>query len=212
MKVKLCGFTEIESVKTAIAQKCDFIGFVFCSQSPRHVTIEKAAKIAEQIPANIAKVAVVVDENFEFLEELAQKFSPDFFQFHGLENSEFLKKSRQKFPTIKIIKAFKIEKESDLLEVRSFEDCADIFLFDGKVAGSGQKFDWKIMQNFSSKKEWFLSGGLNFENLEEALKITGANMVDISSGVEKTRGQKSSQLIEELMKKTKNINSSPRKK
>ncbi len=201
MKVKLCGFTEIASVQTAIAQKCDFIGFIFYDKSPRYITLENAAEISKNIPANIARVAVVVDANFEFLTEIAQKFAPDFFQFHGNESSDFLKKSRQKFPQIKIIKAFRIEGESDLAQVKNFEDCADSFLFDGKNAGSGKKFDWKILQNFHSKKDWFLSGGLNVQNIEEALKITGATTVDISSGIEKIRGQKSPELIEEFMRK-----------
>lgn len=201
MKVKLCGFTEIASLQTAIAQKCDFIGFIFYEKSPRYITLENAVEIAKNIPKNIARVAVVVDVDFEVLAEIAQKFAPDYFQFHGKESSDFLKKSRQKFPQIKIIKAFPIEGEGDLAQVKNFEDCADFFLFDGKNAGSGKKFDWQILKNFHSKKDWFLSGGLNVQNIEEALKATAANMVDISSGIEKIRGQKSPELIEEFMKK-----------
>lgn len=208
MKVKLCGFTNEGSVEVAIAQKCDFLGFVFCEKSPRFITPENAAKISARIPASIARVAVVRDTNFEYLAEIAKKFAPDFFQFHGSETCDFLEKSRQKFPQIKIIKSFAIESESDLSRVSDFENCADFFLFDGKNAGSGKKFDWKILQNFHSEKDWFLSGGLNVENIEEALQIKGATMIDISSGIEKIRGQKSRELIAEFMEKVRSFGSS----
>lgn len=201
MKVKLCGFTDKKSVAAAIAQKCDFLGFVFCKKSPRFIVPENAAIISVQVPSSIAKVAVVVDPDFEFLEKISQKFAPDFFQFHGKETLEFLQKSREKFPKIKIIKAFQITEAKDLQQVKNFENCADLFLFDGKNAGSGEKFDWKILQNFSCEKDWFLSGGLNVENIDEALKITGAKLIDISSGIEKIRGEKSVELIAELMQK-----------
>ena len=92
--------------------------------------------------------------------------------------------------------------------VKKFEDVADFLLLDSKVmgenGGSGQKFDWKILKNFSAKKDWFLSGGLNIENIEQSLEIKGVKMLDISSGIEKVRGQKSPELIRQLMKKIKN--------
>lgn len=209
MLVKLCGFTEENSVKVAIAQKCDFLGFVFYEKSPRYITPQNATKISRQVPSNIAKVAVVVDCGFDFLEKISQEFAPDFFQFHGNESVDFLEAVRRQFPQIKIIKAFKIFDSQDLESVKDFENCADYFLFDSKVVGeaggSGKKFDWKILESFSSKKDWFLSGGLNIANIEEALKLTGSKMIDISSGIEKIRGQKSSELIEELMKKMNSI-------
>lgn len=205
MLVKLCGFTEEGSVQAAIVQKCDFLGFVFYEKSPRYITPENAAKISKQVPPTIAKVAVVVDCELNYLEKISQEFAPDFFQFHGNENVDFLERVRRKFPQIKIIKAFKIFDSQDLDLVKDFENYADYFLFDSKVVGeaggSGKKFDWKILKNFSSKKDWFLSGGLNIENIEEALEVTGAKMIDISSGIEKIRGQKSSELIEGLMTK-----------
>jgi phosphoribosylanthranilate isomerase len=204
VKIKLCGFSEIETVKTAIAQKCDFLGFVFYEKSPRHISLQKAVEISPHIPAQIFKVAVVVDANFDFLQEIAQKFAPDFFQFHGNESPEFLALARQNFPKIKIIKALKISNQSDLSQVKIFEDYVDYLLFDNKNAGSGEKFDWKILQNFSSKKDWFLSGGINLKNIDQALQIKGVKLIDISSGIEEIRGKKSARLIAEFMQKIKN--------
>ncbi len=205
MKVKLCGFKTKASLESAVAQKCNFLGFIFYHKSPRFITPQKAKEISSVVPSSIARVAVVFDADFKYLEEIAADFAPDFFQFHGSETCEFFKKVREKFPKIKIIKAFKIESASDLMQVKDFENYADLFLFDGKVAGSGEAFDWKILQNFHCTKDWFLSGGLNVKNIEEALKITGASMIDISSGIEKTRGEKSPELIEEFMEKVKDL-------
>jgi phosphoribosylanthranilate isomerase len=204
-KIKLCGFTEKTAVQTAIDQQVDFLGFIFCENSPRFTTPENAAIISAQVPHNIARVAVVANADFNYLNEIITKFSPDFVQFHGDEDVEFLKTFHTKFPKIKIIKAFRITSALDLEPVKNFENYADIFLFDSKTAGSGKKFDWKILQNFSSKKDWFLSGGLSASNVETALKTTNTKMIDISSGIEKIRGQKSPELIIELTNKIRHL-------
>lgn len=201
MKVKLCGFTQKESLLSAIDANCDFIGFVFYEKSPRFISPESSSSLAKNIPGKIAKVAVVVDSDFDFLEKISQNFAPDFFQFHGAENVNFLHEVRKKFPQIKIIKAFRLNDEKDLQQVKNFEEVADLFLFDSPNPGSGKSFKWEMLKNFSSKKDWFLSGGLNAQNIDKALKISGAKMIDISSGIEKSRGQKSPELIYELMTK-----------
>lgn len=203
MLVKLCGFIDADSVRLAVSQKCNFLGFVFYEKSPRFVSVEKAAIISASIPPTIAKVAVAVNPDFEFLSEIIAKFCPDFFQFHGSETPEFLFRFRQKFPSVKIIKAFRIADSQDLLQIKNFENCSDFFLLDSKVknevGGSGEKFNWQILKDFQSPKSWFLAGGLNSKNLAEAIKITGAQMIDVSSGVEKFRGKKSNELIAEFM-------------
>ncbi len=209
MLVKLCGFRDEITIDTAISSGCNFLGFIFCDKSPRNITPKNAALISKNIPNSIAKVAVVVDASFDFLAEIVENFSPDYFQFHGDENIEYLHFIRKKFPNIKIIKAFKIKDKSDLNRVNDFSEVADFFLFDSKVnnesGGTGQKFDWNIIKDFKSKKDWFLSGGLNIDNIEEAIKITDVKMIDISSGIEKTRGQKSSTIIKNFMNRVKEL-------
>lgn len=205
MKVKLCGFTEEESLQTAIDEKCDFIGFIFHKNSPRYVTIEKARNLAEKIPQNIAKVAVTVDAEFEFLEEIFQNLQPQFFQFHGKEDISYLQKFREIFPNTKIIKAFKISTKEDLETLHNYENYADFLMLDSRNAGSGESFDWNLLQNFNSTKPWFLSGGLNVQNIENAIATTNATMVDISSGIEEIRGVKSSKLVVEFMQKIREI-------
>ncbi|MBU6338962.1 MAG: phosphoribosylanthranilate isomerase [Rickettsiales bacterium] len=207
MKVKLCGFKDRQSVLAAINAQADFIGFVFCPKSPRYVTPEKAAEIASIIPPTIAKVAVLANIDLEVIKHIYRTVKPDYFQFHGSETPRFLQKIREIFPRVKIIKAFRIANRYDLRPVRDFEREADFFLFDSKVdtaaGGTGQTFDWKVLFGFRSRKSWFLSGGLNASNVLQAAKITGTRMVDVSSGIEKTLGEKSPELITELMTKVK---------
>ncbi len=211
MKVKLCGFSDQQSVAAAIAAQADFIGFVFCPKSVRYVTPEKAGEIAKIIPPVIAKVAVFANTDLEVIKKVHQNLAPQYFQFHGTETPGFLQKIREIFPKVKIIKAFRIGNRQDLKEVRAFEAVADLFLFDSKAVsaegvpgGTGKSFDWKILFGFRSRRDWFLSGGLNVNNFSDAVKITGAKMIDVSSGIEKPRGQKSAELIEQLMTKAKN--------
>lgn len=210
MKVKLCGFKDQQSVAAAIAGKADFIGFVFCEKSPRYISPENVAEVAKIIPPSIAKVAVLANIDLEVIKKINQNLNPDYFQFHGSETPGFLLKIREIFPKVKIIKAFKIISRQDLKQVRRFENEADLFLFDKApskdedAGGNGKPFDWSILSGFRSRRDWFLAGGINAENIRDAVKITGARMVDVSSGIEKTRGQKSAQLIEQLMTKAKN--------
>ena len=206
MQVKLCGFSEEKSLQVAIEENCNFLGFVFVEKSPRFVTLRQAAQLAKKVPSHIAKVAVVVDADFDYIKEIVANLAPDFFQFHGHESVEFLREFKNFFPQIKIIKAFAITNSNDLIKVKEFEEIADFILFDSKIAGSGTKFDWKILQNFSCKKNWFLSGGLNVHNIDEALITTGAQLIDLSSGIEEIRGQKSPKLIREFMAKIRNHN------
>ncbi len=205
IKVKLCGFSEPVSLLTAIDSNPDFIGFIFHEKSPRHITFEKAQELAKLVPASIAKVAVMVDPNLDDLKKASQSLQPQYFQLHGAQNKTQLLEIKKHFPAIKIIKAIAVSAKKDLEQSVDFLDAADIILFDNAVAGSGKSFDWSILKDFHGTKNYFLSGGLNCDNILAALRITGATMVDVSSGIEKTRGKKSDELIIAFMKKIKNV-------
>lgn len=209
MKVKLCGFTEENSLKTAVASNCDFLGFVFFEPSPRNISLSQAAKLKQFVPTNIAKVAVTVDANFERISEIIAALEPDFFQFHGQENLEYIEKFKRNFPKISVIKAFKVSSAADLEQVSKFENICDYLLFDSKNAGSGASFDWSILANFLQKNnhlitKTFLSGGININNLATALQETKVQLIDLSSGLEEQRGVKSVKLIADFMNKIKN--------
>jgi phosphoribosylanthranilate isomerase len=203
MKVKLCGFQEQKSLQTAIDCGVDFIGLVFCDKSPRNISLQNAKILANSIPSNIFKVAVVMKKKIGELQEIYKAMKPDFFQLHGDYSIEKIKEIKKNCNEVKIIKAFNINTQQDLQKTEEFSDFVDFFLFDAKMSGSGQAFDWSLLKNFNSKKEWFLSGGLSVNNINKALEITGTKMIDISSGIEKIKGQKSPELIIGLMKKIK---------
>ncbi len=207
MKIKLCGFKDQKSVLAAVACGVDFIGFVFCEKSPRYVTPEEAGKIAQVIPSRIAKVAVFANNDLSIIKQVYQYLKPEYFQFHGNETPGFLKKIKEIFPQVKIIKAFKISGRQDLRQIRNFENESDLFLLDSKTVeggGSGKSFDWRILIGFRARRMWFLSGGINIDNVLQASKISNAQMIDVSSGIEKIRGEKSIELIQQLTAKVKN--------
>ena len=201
MKIKLCGFNDINSLECAVENHCDFLGFVFVKNSVRNINYQQANIFAKFIPKNISKVAVVVNASIDEIEKINNSLQPNFFQFHGEENLQYIHRFKEKYPNIKIIKAFSIQENKDLESIEIFENAVDYFLFDNKLPGSGDKFDWNLLKNISSQKPWFLSGGINIENIDDALKKTNAKFFDISSGIEKIRGQKSPELIKNLMEK-----------
>ena len=126
-------------------------------------------------------------------------------QFHGQIKQEFYEQFKIKFPNIGIINAQGVSGAEDLKKFDNFYTIADYFLIDCLISGSGKPFDWSILQNFKFQKPWFLAGGLTLDNILQAIKITNATMIDISSGLEKTRGIKDPDLIIALMKKLNKI-------
>ena len=202
LAIKLCGFTNKETVDLAVRCKANFIGFVFYPPSRRFISATKAAQIATDMPKNVKKVAVVVNPEDDDLEQIIQNLKPDFLQLHETDFGRTVE-IKNKFKT-PIIKAFALTKAEDLQQLKQYDEVADYFLFDAKnkeVGGAGRVFDWNILKDLNTKKEWFLSGGLNAGNIKKALKETGAKMIDLSSGIEEVKGVKSPALIVSLMSK-----------
>ena len=206
MKIKLCGFTELKTIKTAIDYGCDFLGIVFVKNSIRYVNPEESKKLSSIIPNNIHKVAVVANETLENLQIINQNFQPNFFQLHGDEDVEYIQNLRKKFPNISIIKAISVVEKNDLDKIKNFESYVDYFLLDNKNPGSGKAFKWEFLKDFKPAKPYFLSGGINLLNLDEAIKTANPEFIDVSSGIEEIRGFKSSKLIIEILQKIKSIN------
>jgi phosphoribosylanthranilate isomerase len=207
MKIKLCGFTEVKTIETAINYGCDFIGVVFAKNSIRYVDPNSAKILSDQIPNSIGKVAVVVNETIDTIKKINQNFQPNFLQLHGEEDINYIENLKKIFPKISIIKAISIFSKNDLTKIKNFDNHIDYFLLDNKNPGSGEAFDWKILQDFNLHKPYFLSGGINIKNIDEAIKIVNPKFIDISSGIEETKGIKSSKLIIEILQKIKIHNS-----
>ena len=207
LAVKICGLNSQTAIDTAIASGVDYLGFVFFPPSPRSLTPEIASRLMEKRSNDFKVVAVVVNPSDKLLEEITYHLAPDIFQLHGSETAEDLEHIKQKFNT-KIIKAMKISEREDFEEVSKFDKVADFLLFDAAAplntthslpGGNGISFNWNWLSDASLATPWFLSGGLNIGNINEAVETTGATAIDVSSGVEDQAGIKNNQKIIEFM-------------
>lgn len=177
-KVKICGLMEKEHVAVAVEAGADAIGFVF-APSKRQITVEKAQELAKDIPSTVLKIGVFVNPTKEELEKAYYEVPLDLIQFHGNESPDFVQSAN--YPSIK---ALTIRNEEDVERAKQYE--TDFFLFDAPQAGSGITFDWQLMQgNEVPQEKVILAGGLNAENVVEAIQRVKPHMVDVSSGVER---------------------------
>ncbi|CAM3190999.1 phosphoribosylanthranilate isomerase [Filibacter tadaridae] len=198
-KVKICGLMEMEHVKVAVEVGADAIGFVF-APSKRRITVEKAKELAQSIPSSVLKVGIFVDESSEEIERTFHEVPLDYVQYHGDEAPEFIKKIG-----LPSIKALAIQRSEDVGSAKRFD--VDYFLFDtpGKdyKGGSGERFDWRLVQDVTIPLDKrILAGGLNADNVGEAIRQVKPYMVDVSSGVERN-GEKDMQLIRAFVRAVK---------
>ena len=207
LAVKICGMNSQTAIDAAIASGVDYLGFVFFPPSPRSLTPEIASSLMEKRSDDFKVVAVVVNPSDKLLEEITNHLAPDIFQLHGSETAKDIENIKQKFNT-KIIKAIKISEREDFEEVSKFDKVADFLLFDAAApmntahslpGGNGISFNWNWLSDAPLATPWFLSGGLNISNINEAVQTTGATAVDVSSGVEDKAGIKNTQKIIEFM-------------
>ncbi len=207
-KVKICGLSTKETVFTAINAGAQYIGFVFYPPSPRNVTIDQAARLLETPYPNILKVGVFVNPSDVLLTNVLKDVNLDIIQLHGNEGPERVKYIRARFAK-SVMKAISVSDVDDLNSAKEFESTCDMLLFDAKApiemdnalpGGNGLVFDWKLIADYQWKVPWMLSGGLNATNVQKAIKISGAKIVDISSGLETDPGNKDICMIETFMK------------
>lgn len=203
-KVKICGIKDAENLKAALEADADYIGFVFVEGSPRFITPEAASELSGKFSAIIRPqgrklVAVLADPTDQQLADVLSAFSPDIIQLHGSETPERVREIASVYD-ITMMKAIPVASRDDIEYAKEFVGYADMLLFDAKAegpltGGHGKSFDWSLMAGVDINIPWFLSGGLNAENVQDALQTAHATLVDVSSGVESSRGQKSPKLI-----------------
>ncbi len=204
VKIKICGVKDLEIAKHAIECGASFLGFVFFKNSKRNISINQCSEILNEINGKVNTVAVTVNPTCGELETYSKmKFTH--LQLHGNESLNELEKIRENF-NFKIIKSFSISANSDLKNIRSYYSLVDFILLDSKEkkdmpGGTGETFDWKIIRNFSPKKSFFLSGGLNVTNIKDAINLKKTEYFDVSSGVENSEGIKDEKLISEFISK-----------
>ncbi|HTS40071.1 MAG TPA: phosphoribosylanthranilate isomerase [Xanthobacteraceae bacterium] len=199
--VKICGLKTPEALDVALAVGADMVGFVFFPPSPRHLGFEAARILGDRVKGRAQKVALSVDATDADLGKFIEALKPDLLQLHGKETPERVAIVRSRFG-IPVMKALPVETRDDLSPVRLYAKVADWLLFDARApreatrpGGLGKAFDWRLLENLDLTVPFMLSGGLDAENVAEALRITHAGAVDVSSGVESAPGVKDPEKI-----------------
>ncbi|MDP2411203.1 MAG: phosphoribosylanthranilate isomerase [Pseudolabrys sp.] len=194
--VKICGLKTPEALDAALESGADQVGFVFFAPSPRHVGLEAARALGQRVLGRAAKVALTVDANDETLAGIVAALKPDMLQLHGKETPERVVAVRTRFG-LPVMKALAIAERADLAPIRIYAKVVDRLLFDARPpkdatrpGGLGKPFDWTLLQGIDAGVPFMLSGGLDAGNVAEALRITSASGVDVSSGVERAPGEK----------------------
>ncbi len=202
-KIKICGISTVEAAKACIDGRADFIGFIFFDKSPRNITLEKAKEIAKLDFGTAKKVAVTVNATDNEFDNIVEALNPDYLQLHGDETACRIKDVKAEF-SLPIIKALPASQISEIKD----NEFVDYYLIDSPIksgndmggiyGGSGKVFDWDKLTEYKLETPYFLSGGLNIDNIDEALKLK-PYAVDLSSGVESAKGIKDIAKIEGLL-------------
>jgi len=198
-KIKLCGITRICDIDAINEFKPDYIGFIFASKSRRYITAEKAAKLKKRLNNNILAVGVFVNEKIDVIENIVNNGIIDAIQLHGYEDENYIKKVRE-LTDKTIIKAFSINDNQDVLSAE--KSSADYILFDSGKGGTGTNFDWKLVKNV--KRNYFIAGGLDYNNVKNVIEILNPYAVDVSSGIE-TNGIKDKNKMYEFIRNVRNL-------
>src|SRR5215467_7362903 len=199
--IKICGLNTPESVDAALEAGADAVGFVFFPPSPRHLGFEAARALGARVRDRALKVALAVDAADDWLAAVIEALRPDILQLHGKETRDRVVMVRTRFG-LPVIKALPIAERADLTPIRLYASVADRLLFDARApreatrpGGLGKSFDWRLLEGIDPGVPFMLSGGLDADNVAEALRITNAPAVDVSSGVERAPGAKDADKI-----------------
>ncbi len=206
VEVKICGLKTPEAVQAAVEHEADYLGFVFYPPSPRFITPKDAKVLMADVPDLVVNTGLVVDPTDQMLDVIFGACELDMIQLHGDEPPERIQEIRERYE-VRVAKALGVATKEDMARALDYEMVADLLIFDAKApeapkpgeeilpGGNGEAFDWTIMQDASLDAAWMLSGGLTPANVMKAIELTGAEAVDVSSGVENRRGEKDPDLI-----------------
>ena len=204
-RVKICGLREPADVAAAVQNGAAYVGLVFFPKSPRHLSLPQAAALALAVPAGIAKVALTVDADDALLDALLAQVPVDMLQLHGAESPERVAAVKARYG-LPVMKAVGVAEAADLTALERYFSVADQILVDAKApkgadlpGGNGLPFDWRLIAGRRWPVPWMLAGGLTPANVAEAIRLTGARQVDVSSGVEGAPGVKDAGLIADFV-------------
>ena len=205
--VKICGLKTADALDAALAGGADMIGLVFYPPSPRSLSPDAAAVLAERARGRARIVALVVDTDDALLAEIASKVAPDLFQLHGAETVARCRDIKRRYG-VPVMKAIKVEAATDAETALAYAPVCERILFDAKApeglagalpGGNGLSFDWRALEAVKHRVDYMLSGGLTPDNVATAIRLTGARAVDVSSGVETSPGVKGPGLIAKFL-------------
>ena len=207
-RVKICGIGKTEDIRAAADSGAHYVGFVFYPPSPRSLGIDRAATLAAAVPEGVERVALFVDPEDELLDAVLTRVAVEHIQLHGSETPSRGIEIRRRTGK-RVIKAVRFRNRDSLSAIGEAEEWADQVLCDALPAsgeplpgGNGIPFDWRLIQGREWTRPWLLAGGLTAENVDEAVRLTGARQVDVSSGVESLPGQKDPERIAAFLRAT----------
>lgn len=213
--VKICGLSTRETLDVALDAGADMVGFVFFEASPRHVDLAKARDLGAHTRGRARKVALTVDADDARLANIADALKPDLLQLHGNESIARVRDVKEKFG-IPVMKVIPVATAADLAVLPGYAAVSDRILFDARApkdatrpGGLGVPFDWRLLESIDAKIPFMLSGGLTPQNVAEAIRITRAKGVDVSSGVERAPGVKDPDLIRAFIRAARATESEP---
>ena len=196
LTVKICGLSTPEALDVALDAGADMVGFVFFPPSPRNISYRTAASLESRVRGRAKKVALSVDADDTLLSYVVDALGPDILQLHGSESPLRVAAIKAQFK-LPVMKAIPVESKGDLAAIERYAAIVDYLIFDARAphdatrpGGLGKTFDWHLLENLDPGVPFMLSGGLDANNVDEALGVTRAPGVDVSSGVERTPGEK----------------------
>ncbi|MBT5647879.1 MAG: phosphoribosylanthranilate isomerase [Rhodospirillaceae bacterium] len=210
---KICGVSDRPAIEACVAGGARYVGFVFFPRSPRHVTPVQAAGLSAMLPDSIVPVALAVDPDDALIAEIDAQAGVSMYQLHGSETPERVADIKARTGK-RVMKAIKVSDASDFDAAEAYLDVADMLLFDAKPpaemanalpGGNAVSFDWTLLAGRNWSLPWMLSGGLDPENVAEAIRVSGASAVDVSSGVENTPGVKDAGRIAAFLAAVKHV-------
>jgi phosphoribosylanthranilate isomerase len=208
-QIKICGLSTPETIVAAAKYGATHIGLVHFEKSPRHVSLEQAAALRAQASSSLKVVLLLVNASPELTHEAINKVRPDIVQFHGNETPEWLNLVNQ-HTDVRVWKALGLSNRQTLVNADRFDDVVDMLLYDAPAqalpGGTGTRVDWSLLRDFEHRIPWGLAGGLAPDNVAEALRMTKAPLVDVSSGVESAPGVKDVDKIAAFCKAVREFN------
>ena len=205
IRIKMCGTTNLEDALAAVEAGVDALGFIFYDKSPRAVDPKVARIIIEQLPPFVDTVGVFVDRDREEVEEIIRFCNLGYAQLHGKESPKYCERLARLTAPCQIIKALRVDGDLQASDIMPYNEHVKGFLLDtyqkGVQGGTGQRFDWSLIEGLKLQRDFILAGGLDAENVQEALGAVRPYALDVNSGVENAPGQKGHELIREFIRR-----------